>query len=85
MNCKQGDLAIVVSGKVPELIGMIIKVSTRCNVYPNSWDTEPPVFYKHYKKPVSFSDATLRPIRDPGDDAQDETLQWLDVPSKIEA
>lgn len=26
-------------------------------------------------------DANLRPIRDPGDDAQDETLSWLKVPS----
>ena len=27
------------------------------------------------------SDARLRPIRDPGDDAKDETLSWLPVPS----
>lgn len=27
------------------------------------------------------ADRNLRPIRDPGDDAQDETLQWLPVPS----
>ena len=36
-----------------------------------------------YKKEAF--DKNLRPIRDPGDDAQDETLKWLDVPSKIEA
>ena len=28
-----------------------------------------------------IDDVILRPIRDPGDDAQDETLQWLPVPS----
>ncbi len=27
-------------------------------------------------------DRWLRPIRDPGDDAQDETLSWLPVPSR---
>lgn len=28
------------------------------------------------------ADHALRPIRDPGDDARDETLEWLDVPHK---
>lgn len=32
------------------------------------------------RRPIAA--AILRPIRDPGDDAQDETLQWLPVPSK---
>lgn len=27
-------------------------------------------------------DRALRPIRDPGDDARDETLDWLPVPAK---
>ncbi len=32
---------------------------------------------------VSFcADHNLRPIRDPGDDARDETLDWLPVPEK---
>jgi hypothetical protein len=30
------------------------------------------------------ADDCLRPIRDPGDDAQDETLSWLPVPSREE-
>jgi hypothetical protein len=30
---------------------------------------------------VYAMDSILRPIRDPGDDAQDETLSWLPVPS----
>ncbi len=30
---------------------------------------------------LAIPDEHLRPIRDPGDDAQDETLQWLPVPS----
>lgn len=37
-----------------------------------------------YGDPVCLDavpDQYLRPIRDPGDDAKDETLQWLPVPS----
>jgi len=29
-----------------------------------------------------IGDPYLKPIRDPGEDAQDETLQWLSVPSQ---
>lgn len=31
------------------------------------------------------ADCSLRPIRDPGDDARDETLNWLPVPVKESA
>ena len=31
-----------------------------------------------------LQDKYLRPIRDPGDDASDETLEWLPVPSRDE-
>ena len=30
-------------------------------------------------------DYALRPIRDPGENATDETLQWLEVPRKVAA
>lgn len=33
-------------------------------------------------KYVCIYDEYLRPIRDPGDDARDETLEWLTVPNK---
>lgn len=29
-----------------------------------------------------IADAVLRPVRDPGNDAQDETLSWLPVPHR---
>ena len=32
----------------------------------------------------ALPDANLRPLRDPGDDAQDESLSWLPVPSREE-
>jgi hypothetical protein len=28
------------------------------------------------------ADLALRPIRDPGEDAKDETIQWKEVPTK---
>jgi len=31
-----------------------------------------------------YPDDDLRPIRDPGDDARDESLSWLPVPSREE-
>lgn len=31
----------------------------------------------------AFPDAWLRPLRDPGDDAVDETLLWKPVPSEV--
>lgn len=33
---------------------------------------------------ANVPDANLRPIRDPGDDAVDETLAWRSVPQKVE-
>jgi hypothetical protein len=45
------------------------------------WKTD--AFYGPNGDPYGFVlDFQLRPIRDPGDDAQDETLDWLPVPTK---
>ena len=40
------------------------------------WDTEPEL-----ERGRAVYDGVLRPIRDPGEDAQDETLSWVPVPS----
>ncbi len=42
------------------------------------WDGDS---FKYAVDEIEIPDSWLRPIRDPGDDAQDETLQWLPVPS----
>lgn len=63
LRCKPGDLVVVVGGLYEELIGKIFRVTTRCKVFPNSWETDPPQFLAPYRKPVSFDDVTLRPIR----------------------
>lgn len=82
MNCKPGDLAIVIdSGAYPETLGMIIRVTKVCPIHKDCWETDPPYFVAGYRLPAAFNDCCLRPIRDPGEDATDETLLWLPVPS----
>lgn len=88
LNCKPGDLALVVAGPAE---GYIVRCIERFDgpwsdlTFDAGWrlDRAVPAIdgrVHHYK-----ADAYLRPIRDPGEDAQDETLQWLDVPRKVAA
>lgn len=110
LNCKPGDLAIVIrpSLRGQQLLGMIVRVlraappndfrlpdgTLQVGGGPGSWviefprTVEVPMQYRSGKvgtRQALFGvvdDHYLRPIRDPGDDAADETLQWLGVPSK---
>lgn len=72
MNCKPGDLAIYVGSLYS---GMIFKVvAPYCD---KTWVVDPMP-----KGLIAIADKNLRPIRDPGDDATDETLTCLPVPSR---
>ena len=82
MNCKQGDLVVVVGGYAP-FLGMILTVTKLCVVHPAHWDTEPPVPCPFMHRPVSFADSSLRPIRDQSGD--DETLTWAGLPAGVTA
>ena len=103
LNCKPGDLAVIVhfsgwgtAGRISKmLIGRIVRV---VSLVPPSSDFEcySPLVWKFEKEidvvvdgkkftANGIADKCLRPIRDPGEDAQDETLQWLDVPRKVAA
>jgi len=95
MNCKQGDLAIIVKSRAGNE-GKIVRCLKLTGIKPyfgvdgslrDVWEWEIDSFVVNAGgKLVNYApDDQLRLIRDPGDDAQDETLQWLDVPSKIEA
>jgi len=79
MNCKQGDLAVYV-GDVQNSLGYIVTCVRIHPHWPTAWIIEPPL--PHYPGTLSDAayDCNLRPIRD--QDGQDETLTWLDVPSK---
>lgn len=100
LNCKPGDLAVVVrAAMTPEMLGRFVSVVRRADPseYDNSNETR---FVWMVRSAVSgeklpttygsnirfdderpFVDQWLKPIRDPGQDAQDETLTWLPVPS----
>lgn len=87
MSCKPGDLAVVVrpskTGNPPSL-GVLVLVDRRCDVFLDCWRLSPPCIDPRDGREVSVPDDVLRPIRDPGDDARDETLEWLPAPSRDE-
>jgi hypothetical protein len=95
MNCKPGDLAVIVPGPPPhfqadlDLIGTIVKVTQVVTVRSDvlgqcgaQWAYEGRRLYCDGMEVLALSDLILRPIRDPGEDAKDETLLWLGSPHK---
>ena len=80
MNCKPGDLAVlykVTAENVRPHLGKIVRCLWVDARNPECWHTEP-----EFERGRSVYDGALRPIRDPGDDARDETLEWMPVPSR---
>lgn len=91
MRCKPGDLAVCIA---PDNLGALVRVirtATSEEQYEGEdWlcenlspmkdcltrQTDPAGCFG-----VMF-DTDLRPIRDPGEDAKDETLDWLPVPER---
>lgn len=85
MNCKPGDLAVVVRCTNPAWVGHVLRV---VRLYPIAgtphWVCEPDT----YVHPVSgrlmaWADCQLRPLRD--SDGADETLTWAPKPETVEA
>ena len=81
MNCKIGDLAIIVGPtRYKHHIGKIVelkKIYTKGIDY--GWLTEP-IFNTPAGAEIVWKDAHLRPIRDqPG---KDESLQWCPTPGQ---
>lgn len=88
MNCKPGDLAVVVNGGQwhQEHVGKIVSVKRLAwpNEYGPTWEYEPELWSTKWQLYVPcLEDVAIRPIRDPGDDAVDESKAWLPpVPAK---
>lgn len=88
MNCKPDDLAVIStahgSANMARYVGRIVRVirhvmNARDEV---SWEYEAPrLRLINGEEMECIPDVMLRPIRDPGDDARDETQDWLKVPS----
>ena len=85
MNCKQGDLAIVVGDAMGFHIGKIVTVTRQAIIdgVP-AWHTEPKLIDPdNYGGNICApADQHLLPIRDPGPEAVDEMVQKLGSPSK---
>lgn len=86
MNCRPGELAIKIyskagnEGRIVRCVTHVRQAFRHVGVL-DAWMTDP-MLANAAGMFVPCPDASLRPIRDPGDDAQDETLQWLPVPSQ---
>lgn len=84
MNCKPGDLAVIVRSLVESNVGgmvRIIGIDETCE--PGEWRVEAlsRLWDQHGKfclpGHIGYADDhRLRPLNDPGDDAVDETLLW---------
>jgi len=84
LNCKPDDLAVIVNAFIPENIGRLVKVLYAVDedflglgviwLIENVGAPSPSIGFDTPQKQGTSPDAWLRPIRDPGDDAVDETL-----------
>lgn len=87
MNCKPGDVARYV-GSDERCYGHIVlcvEIDPLCELVTGEpgWVVSPPMPRDDGIGDVrSVRDRVLRPINKPGEDAQDETLDWLPVPTK---
>lgn len=93
MNCKPGDLAVIVNGENAGRLVTVLAVSQYHGA--GFW------YVEIHGRPGTgtwigtktrgidnfghISDSRLRPIRDPGEEAEDETLQWIPSPHKESA
>lgn len=86
MNCKPGDLAVIVRSLTGNdwAIGRVIRVTTLSGE-SGVWHLEVPLFGPRGRPYILIEDYCLKPLRDPGDDARDETLSWLPVPTTKDA
>lgn len=85
MNCKPGDLAIVirsVAGNEGKIVRCVRSTVYRAGLgFGLRWWTEP-VLFGPFGEPQAPLDACLRPIR--GSGGTDETLTWAGKPQQLE-
>ena len=87
MNCHPGCLARVINDPAARSIGLvdrILKVTVTSGKADDGWPCweyeGPPIQVPLLGAVLAISDAILRPIGNPGDDAVDEVLQRLGKP-----
>ena len=81
MNCKPGDLAVIVFAPYdPQHLGKIVTVKHRIELgFGIDWVCDPQLFCNN-EQAIAWNERSLRPIRDPGDDAVDEFLALTGKP-----
>ena len=88
LNCKPGDLAVIVrsdagnEGRIVRCIRFVGKVPGW--VDDDRWEIDQVLKGHLGGKSKTVRDSRIRPLRDPGEDARDESLSWLPVPSREE-
>lgn len=89
MNCKQGDLAIVVRSSSGLNLGKIVRCLERFdgpwigNEYFPGWRIDATLIDKRGRTQNVIADEALRPIRD--NEERDETIAWAGKPEKVGA
>jgi hypothetical protein len=94
MNCKPGDLAVVVKDNRIENIGMLVNVvlgpsiddrgtpcDWLCDCLIENFTVFPGVLRSSKEYYYACNDSQLRPIRDA--DKDDETLTWAGNPNEV--
>lgn len=86
MNCKPGDLAYTVAPFWEGGRGQVVTVvreGWRGREGSETWHCVGRIVMEdgYVVDAWDIDKTALRPIRDPGDEAQDETLSWLPVPT----
>jgi hypothetical protein len=86
MNCKPGDLAIIVRARYKRNLGAIVRVIDCAETkwldgkIGPGWSFDGPVLIGTFGFVVNrIEDENLRPLRD--SDGQDETLAWAGLPN----
>lgn len=94
MNCKPGDLAYIVRSEEGNSRRFVtVEFDSRRRDHNDHWwvctSTSDVFSYRdgmiRAGQKFLVADSTLRPIRDPGDDAVDETIQRLGKPKGVTA
>jgi len=83
MNCRPGELAIIISvlgyPRATPVLGTVVRTVALASHHPLTgpmWQLEEPVWLLGESYNL-IADAALKPLRDPGDDAIDESRAWL--------
>ena len=90
LRCKPGDLCVIVSASNPQKKNRFVTVLPGDVHHIEGYDCwlvhspTPMAVFGGRSHLVFVPDAWMRPIRDPGEDATDQTLTWLPVPAAEE-